>query len=262
MKIALTTPAGEVVLPVEVPTGFVPATAIVSTMRSVGERAMALEEQRALDAGSHISCRKGCAACCRMLVPVSPPEAYALHDVIERFPSDRRDVVMGRLEEARRRLQQAGLLDQISAIAETDRQLTDEEMEPINRTYYALRMACPFLENEMCSIYQDRPAACRELLVTSPAELCDDLAHNPVRMLPIPLRITTVLGLLWSDLTGGPVRFIPLPLAWDWAQRHPTGRGLVWRGAHLFERATEMVWRFLLREFEQRGMPLPDKKSK
>lgn len=261
LDLALTTPAGEVMVPIEVPTGFVPITAIVSTLRTVGERAISLEEHRAVAAGMRISCQKGCAACCRMLVPVSPPEAHALHDLIDSLPADRREAVLGRLDEARRHLQQAGLLEQLTAIAETDRQLTDEEMEPINRAYYALRMPCPFLQDEICSIYENRPAACRELLVTSPAELCRDLVHNPVRVLPVPLRISTVLSLLWSELTGGPIRFIPLPLARDWADRHASDRSLVWRGTQLFERAIEMAWRFLLREFQQRGVPLPDRKS-
>ena len=33
-------------------------------------------------------------------------------------------------------------------------------------------MPAPFLEEESCSIHPDRPMACREYLVTSPAENC------------------------------------------------------------------------------------------
>src|SRR5262249_17523424 len=143
----------------------------------------------------------------------------------------------------------------------TDHQVTDEEMEPINRAYFALQIPCPFLKNEICSIYEDRPAACRELLVTSPAELCRDFVHNPVRPLPVPLRISTVLGLLWASLTSGPIRFIPLPLAWDWAHRHASNQSLIWRGAQLFEQGIEMVWHFLLQEFRNRGVPIPQRKS-
>jgi Fe-S-cluster containining protein len=72
-------------------------------------------------------------------------------------------------------------------------------MEPINREYNALRMACPFLDQETCSIYDHRPAACRELLVTTPPALCDDLINNPVRPLPVPIRVGPALALLWSE---------------------------------------------------------------
>ena len=261
LEISLTTPAGEVTVPAEVPTGFVPVTAIVPILRMVGERAMKLEEHRAVETGLYVSCQKGCAACCRMLVPVSPPEAYALHDMIEKLSPDRRNEVMGRLDDVRRRLSHAGILEELSAIAETDHQVTDEEMEPINRAYFGLQIPCPFLKDEICSIYDDRPAACRELLVTSPADLCRDLVHNPVRPLPVPLRIGTVLGLLWANLTAGPIRFIPLPLAWDWADRRASNRSLVWQGMQLFEQGIEMVWRYLLQEFRNRGVPLPEQKS-
>jgi Fe-S-cluster containining protein len=252
--LSLTTPAGNLAVPVDIPTGFVPVTAIVPALRRIGECAMALEEQEAARSGALVSCREGCAACCRMLVPVSPPEAHALREMIERLPEDRKGAVLGRVEETRRRLADAGLLDTLTAVAETDHQWSDEEMEPLNRAYYALRMPCPFLEDERCSIYADRPAACRELLVTSPAELCQDLVHNAVRALPVPLRIGTVLSLLWSQAAGGPLRFIPLPLAWDWAGRHGRQSKQTWRGGQLFEWAADMLWKFLSREYHRRGL--------
>src|SRR5881628_1478878 len=221
LEVAVKTPAGLLTTPVEVPTGFVPVTAIVPLMRRIGEQAEALEERKSIAAGEAISCKKGCAACCRMLVPVMNVAA------------------------AGSRLERAGLLARLTEIAETSRQLSDEEMEPLNRDYYALRMPCPFLENEVCSIYEDRPAACRELLVTSPAELCQDMVNNPVRPLPVPVRMSTVLGLLWSELSGGPARLIPLPVALDWAERNAPEGARTWKGASLFESALDKVWRSL-----------------
>ncbi len=245
LEVSVKTPAGLLTTPVEVPTGFVPVTAIVPLMRRIGEQAQALEERKAIAAGEAISCKKGCAACCRMLVPVSAPEAFALRDMLAKMPAGRRQATVMNVAAARARLEQAGLLARLTEIAETGRQLSDEEMEPINRDYYALRMPCPFLENEVCSIYEDRPAACRELLVTSPAEFCQDMVSNPVRPLPVPVRISTVLGLLWSELSGGPARLIPLPVALEWAERHaPEGAG-TWKGASLFENALDKVWRLL-----------------
>ena len=245
LEVSVKTPAGLLTMPVEVPTGFIPVTAIVPLMRRLGEQAQALEEQKAIAAGRAISCKLGCAACCRMLVPVSAPEAFALKDMIAKMPAGRRQATVTKVAAARARLERAGLLGRLTEIAETGRQLSDEEMEPINRDYYALRMPCPFLENEVCSIYEDRPAACRELLVTSPAEFCQDMVKNPVRPLPVPVRMSTVLGLLWSELSGGPARLIPLPVALEWAKRHaPEGTG-TWKGSSLFEKALDKVWRLL-----------------
>jgi len=252
-EVSLNTPAGLLTMPVEVPTGFVPVTTIVPLMRRLSQQAQALEERKSVAAGHPISCRMGCAACCRMLVPVSAPEAFALKDMILALPDARRARMMTKLSETRARVEQAGLLARLTDVAETTQPLIDEEMEPLNREYYALRMPCPFLENETCSIYEDRPAACRELLVTTPAELCQDMVKNQVQALPVPVRISTVLGALWSELVGGPARLIPLPIALDWAERHSAERSLVWKGTQLLDKALDKVWRYLSQELAHRA---------
>jgi Fe-S-cluster containining protein len=250
--ISLKTPAGELSTSVEVPTNLVPVTAIVPLTRRLGEEATALETAQIQDAGQHISCQKGCAACCRMLVPVSPPEAFALKALVEALPNERRQAVLDKLNSVRERLEEAGLLTRLIALVETGRPLSDEEMEPINRDYYALRMACPFLEHESCSIYEDRPAACRELLVTTPADLCDDLINNPVQPVPAPLRVGTVLALLWSELKETTPTLIPVPMALAWADQHKADGQGMWRGAYLLERMLGNMWRILEQEFAHR----------
>jgi Fe-S-cluster containining protein len=250
--ISLKTPAGELSTSVEVPTNLVPVTAIVPLTRRLGEEATALETAQIQNAGQHISCQKGCAACCRMLVPVSPPEAFALKALVEALPNERRQAVLDKLNSVRERLEEAGLLTRLIALVETGRPLSDEEMEPINRDYYALRMACPFLEHESCSIYEDRPAACRELLVTTPADLCDDLINNPVQPVPASLRVGTVLALLWSELKETTPTLIPLPMALAWADQHKADGQGMWRGAYLLERMLGNMWRILEQEFAHR----------
>jgi len=245
LDLSITTPAGPVTATVDVSTGFVPVTQIVPLLRRLGQQAQALEQQRITATGQSISCARGCAACCRMLVPVSAPEAFALRDMVASLPEARRQVIHRTLTDTVARLEQAGLLAQLRQVAETDRPIADDAMEPINRAYYALKLPCPYLENEVCSIYEDRPAACRELLVTSPADWCQDMVNKPVRALPVPLRISTILGLLWSDLTGSPPRLIPLPLALDWAERHATENRASWKARTILDKALDIIGRFL-----------------
>ena len=250
--IVLNTPAGQLSTTLDVPTGFVPVTAIVPAMRRIGEEAERLEERHAVEAGQHISCRMGCAACCRMLVPLSPPEAFALKDYVDSLPADRRHHIAQRLAETKSHLEEHGLLDQLSSVAEGTTTRSDEDFEPLNRAYYALRMPCPFLEQEMCSIYEARPAACRELLVTSPAEWCQDLVRNPVQPIPVPIRMGSALGLLWGELTQSSPRLIPLPIATDWAERHQTENQPRWPGTQLLDQALDKVWRLLSQAFQAR----------
>ena len=251
--ISLKTPVGHISTSVEVPTGFVPITSIVPLMQRLTDEAQALEEQDAKEAGQQVSCAKGCAACCRMLVPVSAPEAFALKAYVRTLPDERRARITERMAAAADQLERAGLIDRLTAIAESGRPLSDDDMEPVNQDYYALRMPCPFLEDELCSIYDHRPSACRELLVTTPAELCEDLAHNPVRPLPVSVRMSTALALLWSELTGGPSKLIALPIALSWAERHTEALTRRWLGTELLEKALDHIGRFLSQEFSIRG---------
>ena len=251
-EVALNTPAGRLTTAIDVPTGFIPITAIVPVTRRLGEEAAQLEVQQAIAAGQAISCQMGCAACCRMLVPLSAPEAFALREYVEQLPTDRRTHLLNRLSDTKDRLEQAGLWDRLNDVAEASRPVPDEELDPINRSYYALRIPCPYLENEMCSIYEARPAACRELLVTSPAELCQDLLQNPVTPLPVSMRISSILGLVWGTLTSSPPRLIPLPMALEWAERHEEESRRTWPGSSLLDQVLDNIWRFLSQAFTKK----------
>lgn len=250
--IALNTPAGRLTTALDVPTGFVPITAIVRVMERLGEEAAALEERGARERGHTISCRMGCAACCRMLVPLSVPEAFVLQDHVAHLPADRQMEIARKMADTKATLTAHGLLDQLRAVADSTTAIPDEALDPLNRAYYALRQPCPFLEDETCSIYEARPAACRELLVTSPAHFCDDLVNNPVTPLPVSLRVGTVMGLLWGTLTRTAPRLIPLPLALEWAEQHQKECRRTWPGSVLIDHMLDKMWRFLSQEFANR----------
>lgn len=249
-EVAINTPAGRLTTAVEVPTASVPVTAIVPLLRRLGEEAQALEEAQASKEGRTRSCQKGCAACCRMLVPLSPPEAYALMEFIRSRPAEQQERMATRLAQAKSVLLSHGLWHRLLELGESSQTPDDEALEPINQDYYALRMACPFLEEDTCSIYEGRPAACRELLVTSPAERCQDMVKNEVEPIPVPVRIGPVLGLLWSELTKSPPRLIPLPIVSDWVEQHQRDNEQTCRGSLLLDSALDKVWRFLSQSFQ------------
>jgi Fe-S-cluster containining protein len=251
-EISLQTPSGEISTAVGVPAGFVPITAILPLMRGLGGEAQVLEQRRLLEAGQRISCEKGCAACCRMLVPISVPEAFALTNAIDQLDQNERNRLLAKLDLAQQQLARAGILKQLSSLADSSEPLNDEAIEPLNRAYYALRMPCPFLDNETCSIYADRPAACRELAVTSPATECQEMTKQTVQPVPVAVRLSTALSLLWADLTGTAPRLIPLPLAVDWARRHKEEQTNQWAGTELFEKAMDKVWQYLSQETARR----------
>ncbi|MCS6293756.1 MAG: YkgJ family cysteine cluster protein [Nitrospira sp.] len=250
--ISLNTPAGQLTSAVEVPSGFVPVSAIVPLMRRLGEEAQALEERRSVEAGHAISCKKGCAACCRMLVPVSAPEAFALRDYVQTLPEAEHTRLTQRFAVTRTALLARGLWNSLIEMGESTNPPDDAALEPINRAYFALRLPCAFLDQDICTIYEHRPAACRELLVTSPAEWCQDPMEHPVAALPVPVRIGPALSLLWGELTEQPPKLIPLATALDWAARHGQENQPRWQGTYILDRALDKVWRFLSQAFQQK----------
>lgn len=252
-EISLNTSAGQITTAVDVPTGFVPITSIVPLMRRLGEEAQALEIARVGEQGRAPSCQKGCAACCRMLVPLSAPEAFAVREWVRSRPAEQQARIVARFTETKVRLLSKGIWQQLSELCGTSEPCSDEIVDEVNHRYYALRLACPFLEEENCTIYDERPAACRELLVTSPADRCEDLLANPVDTIAAPMRISTVLGLLWQDVTSTSTRLIPLPLALDWAEAHARENDRTLKGTQLFDQALDKVWRFLSQSFSDGG---------
>jgi len=174
--------------------------------------------QRVAAEGGTVSCKKGCAACCRYLVHVSESEAYYLHELVERLPEPRRSQVRERFAEARRRLQQAGFLETLQQFP----MWTGPEIHQRGQAYHALQIPCPFLEDESCSIYADRPIACREYLVTSPPEYCATADRTAIRGVSMPVNFFVGLARFGVPAEATTLhRWVPLVLALEWAESHP-----------------------------------------
>lgn len=165
--------------------------------------------------GKAISCRAGCGACCRQLVPISRTEALGLAQLIAAMPEDRRAHVLSRFHDAAAALGARGLLERLRAAP----QVTDAgEQDRLAREYFAAQVACPFLEAESCSIHPDRPLSCREYLVTSPAEYCREPDAHEIEKVPLSAKGTQVLFRFDDGVGEGDVSWLPLVLAVEWAK--------------------------------------------
>jgi len=132
--------------------------------------------------GKQISCRAGCGACCRQPVPISESEAVRLAELVASMPASRREHVRARFDGALRTLESHGLLERLRAFSSVDR----TERMRLGGEYLQLRIPCPFLEDESCGIYDDRPLRCREFLVTSPPENCVNPGPGNIERPPSP----------------------------------------------------------------------------
>jgi Fe-S-cluster containining protein len=209
LKTTITVPAGRTPLPQVVPL----AHALADAVTRMAEQA--LEKQ-----GEKITCRKGCAACCRTLIPISEVEARALREHVHGLPEPRRSRIVERFADALGRLEHAGLLDKLRA--RTGWTQADHRENQVE--YFRLGIACPFLEDEACSIYGDRPASCREFLVTSPAEKCAMPTNEDVRIVKLPFHVMSALARLGGDAQEAKqIRWVPLVLALEWTAAQPDG---------------------------------------
>lgn len=191
-----------------------PATTgdFLPAFRSITDLLVRLSAESAESAGRPVSCKKGCGACCRQVVPVAPSEARALARYVEGLPEPRRSEVRSRFAEAVRRLEEAGLGERLRKLA----RFNEEEFRPFSTEYFAQKVACPFLEEESCSVHPERPLACREFLVVSPAELCSLPTPDAVQTVPLPASTGNAV----RRLEGG---WVPLVLALEWAGANPEG---------------------------------------
>lgn len=166
-------------------------------------------------AGRAISCRAGCGACCRQLVPISQSEARALAALVTAMPERRREEIRRRFDAALQALQAGGVTGEIDAA----RREVNDSTAGLGMRYFRQGIACPFLEDEACSIHPDRPLSCRQYLVTSPAANCTSPAPGTIEMVALAARPSRALLLADSEDAG--VSWMPLVYALDYADGVP-----------------------------------------
>ncbi|HYK90607.1 MAG TPA: YkgJ family cysteine cluster protein [Acidobacteriota bacterium] len=179
------------------------------------------------EGGRKISCAKGCGACCRQAVPISPPEAWMLFDLVNRLAPDRQAAILRRFAAAKEILRLEGL-EEAPLLSLADR-------------YFRLGIACPFLEDESCGIYAERPAVCREYNVCSPAYMCADPQSHSIEFLPFDARMSECLAKLAGELMGWGHIMIPLVRALDWAEMHAADGKRQWDACYLLESLQSIV---------------------
>ncbi|MFO0548089.1 MAG: YkgJ family cysteine cluster protein [Polyangiaceae bacterium] len=195
--------------------------AILPAARKLTQAVMRLSEEREKQAGRKVTCKVGCAACCRHLIPVSRVEAKSLAMLVEKLPTVQREAVKKRFQAALVKLEGAGLLPPKKDAPRTA--LRTESAgdaaalwDEVSRKYFALQINCPFLEQERCIIYEGRPLLCREHEVTSDPARCKTLDGGAVGV-PRPTFPSRALALAAADLDGVSAASIPLVTALEWA---------------------------------------------
>ena len=168
-----------------------------------------------------VSCSKGCGACCREVIPLSPPEVLLLSETHARLEWSRRAEVEERFVRNSSALAAAGL---------GEASLLDRAGDA-----FALGLPCPYLEDEACGIHPERPLVCREHLALSPSAWCGGFPDSFIRVLEMPVSVGQALSEIAWDLMGYR-EHIPIVRVREWleANRHWADRR--WEAGPLLDR--------------------------
>lgn len=204
-------------LEMTVPAKPVKPQRMLPIFRQMTDSFVGMTEQAVEAAGGKISCQKGCAACCRQAIPLSEIEAYEISAAVEAMPEPRRAELKKRFETAWHHFADIGWFERLDASSK----MSPKERDRMVVEYFDQKVDCPFLEDECCSIHQTRPLACREYMVTSPAENCWNLSAEAVRMVELPVKTSDTVRRIANspELNSNAANFVPLVLALEWARR-------------------------------------------
>ena len=167
-------------------------------------------------AGEAITCQKGCSFCCLMYVEATIQECEAivyylyhnessLSTFLQKYPRWREEIKRnGDLFKRCGRFWNKELT--ADNIKETMQALHEEE------THYLMQnIPCPFLHNQICSIYAVRPYMCAAHHVTSPPDWCNPLNPNEPKVYKsLPIEVMFDCSFYCKPLNEPVVTFMPL----------------------------------------------------
>jgi len=162
--------------------------------------------------GKKITCQKGCGACCSQLVPISETEIRYIAKMIKSMPKVKKQKLMHRFKEAKKAFEGAGLWDELMH----PQTLPIERRREFGLAYFDVKQDCPFLEDGACSIHKDRPIACREYLVTSDPEFCNNPKEGKIDGVKVSNAPSNALGQLYDDDVNHTSNWVPLIVAPFW----------------------------------------------
>lgn len=166
--------------------------------------------------GEEVSCKIGCTACCYYLVPLSEVEAHNIKAAVEEMEEPQRSEIRRRFEHANNHFEENGWFKKAAKAFKT----SEKESVKVINEYFQENIACPFLENDMCSIHSNRPTACREHLVLSPPENCWNPNGDGVNRVGHMLRVSNALNKISRTMPENEMPVVPLIKALEWTEKH------------------------------------------
>ena len=122
----------------------------------------------------------------------------------------------------------------------------ETEGSGVSNWYRGLELSCPLLSDGLCMWYDQRPAVCREHIVTGSELAClgegsDEDLIDSSRVALVPISIVEALGQLTAGLEGSDVEAVMLPLALPWTEDNLDRAERTWPARVMVERFIEIL---------------------
>ncbi len=183
-----------------------------------------------------VPCCKGCSQCCYYLVPLSVPEAFCLRRQILAMNSARRELLVNRCLETA-----AIVIENHQQSEEQNLNFTESDISQISLWYSQIKLPCPFLSEKLCTVYQIRPSACREHIVTGSSELCGTDMTKDFNVVKMPVSILEVMTQLTAQLEQSQPEAVMLPVALPWTQINLERNKRTWPAIEIVEKFADIL---------------------
>ncbi|MFC1676862.1 YkgJ family cysteine cluster protein [Planctomycetota bacterium] len=210
---------------------IVPLARVLSSKLAI----ITLEQLR--EDGETIGCCKYCSACCKYLVPLSIPEAFRLNDEIKALPEQFRQQFTQSFVDASEKI----LSKENEDFDLNESSVSQLQLSQISKWYSDLQLSCPLLFDDLCTLYEQRPLACREHIVTDSADLCHLDSVGEPRVVPMSVSILDALGELTGELLESQTKAVILPLALPWTQENIELSNRTWSSKKMVDRFMDIV---------------------
>jgi Fe-S-cluster containining protein len=158
--------------------------------QNITNKVIEIAIKEAVDQGKTISCKMGCCACCHQLIPISWAEGLLLLQQIDSMSPEHQQAVRARFKQNLAAVKASGIYEEMDQMVNRgDRNKRRE----IGIAYMNLNLPCPFLHEQSCSVYQNRPLSCREFMVTSDPVYCIKPDPERVEVVVLPRRVSNVV---------------------------------------------------------------------
>ena len=191
---------------------------IVPLARALSTEVALLKLGKIAKEGEYVPCCKGCSECCNYLVPVSVPEAFRIRDELLAMPTEQGGLLLQSfLDASRTIIDSTNKGCDLSLMCDTG---SKEQLSDLSKWYRGLKLPCPFLSDDICASYAQRPIACCEYIVTGSPLICKNETIDKSNMVTLPVSINNVLVDLSSQLEQSEAESMILPLFLPWTQEN------------------------------------------